>query len=172
MINTIRNILIITTFLVFGLLMAHIIECSNSNHKYNKVLGDKEQIDTISLQDSVKQFIKQMNLNHPDIVYAQAVLESGNFQSDLFKNNHNMFGMKEPLSRNTVALGTKNGYAYYKNWQHSIIDYALYQSTYLMDKGHYRSLSRQSYLERLARIYAADPNYITKLNKIINGQYF
>lgn len=173
MINTIRNILIITTFLVFGLLMANIIECSNSNHKYNKVLGDKEQIDIISLQDSIKQFIKSMNISHADIVYAQAVLETGDFKSDLFSTNHNMFGMKEPLVRNTVALGTKNGYAYYKNWQHSIIDYALYQATYYgTTKTRWETLNRQSYLERLAKTYASDPNYIRKLNRIINDQHF
>lgn len=163
---------IVTSIILLFLIGTIVHNCTNS-YKYKKVLNNnKEQIDSLSLQDSVKQFIKQMNLNHADIVYAQAVLESGNFTSDVFINNHNMFGMKEPLVRNTVALGTRNGYAYYKNWQHSIIDYALYQSTYLMDKGQYRSLSRQAYLERLARIYAADPNYIIKLNKIINGQYF
>lgn len=156
--------------LVFFLMGTIVHNCTES-YKYKKVLNNNtEQIDSLSLQDSVKQFIKQMNLNHPDIVYAQAVLESGNFTSNLFINNHNIFGMKEPLVRNTVALGTRNNYAYYKNWQHSIIDYALYQSTYLVGGRHYRSLSRQSYLEFLARNYASDSNYISKLTKIINEQ--
>lgn len=158
------GVIIVIVSLFLGVLIG-----KNTNYKLNKTINI-EQIDSLSLQDSVKQFIKQMNLNHPDIVYAQAVLESGNFTSNLFINNHNTFGMKEPLVRNTVALGTKNGYAYYKNWEHSIIDYALYQSTYLMDRGHYRSLSRQSYLEFLARNYASDSNYISKLTKIINEQ--
>lgn len=121
----------------------------------------------ILLQDSIKQFIKSMNISHADIVYAQAVLESDNFKSKIFLENNNMFGMKEAMVRNTVALGTKNGFAYYKSPLHSVIDYALYQATYYHDGN--RRVSRQVYLERLAKNYASDPNYIRKLNKIINS---
>lgn len=124
----------------------------------------------IPFTDSVKQFIEFMNLDYPDIVYAQAVLESGHFKSDLFINNGNMFGMKEAMVRNSVALGTKNGYAYYKNWQHSIIDYALYQATYYHTST--RKLTRQEYLEKLARTYAKDPDYIKKLNNIIRSNLY
>lgn len=121
----------------------------------------------IPFTDSVKQFIEFMNLDYPDIVYAQSILESGHFRSDLFINNGNIFGMKEAMVRNSVALGTKNGYAYYKNWQHSIIDYALYQATYYHTST--RKLTRQEYLEKLARSYAKDPDYIKKLNNIISS---
>lgn len=112
--------------------------------------------------DSLKNFINLMNLDHPDIVYAQAKLESGNFKSNIFIKNNNLFGMKNPTIRNNLSIGKKNGYAYYKNWRHSVIDYALYQSTYLNDK------SRNEYLKYIKDNYAKDPNYINKLNNILN----
>lgn len=165
--NFIKVSAILLVFFLVGLIAKN---CTES-YKYKKVLNSTEQVDSLQLQDSIKQFIKSLNISHADIVYAQAVLESGNFTSDIFKSNHNLFGMKEPLVRNTVALGTKNGYAYYKHWEHSIIDYALYQSTYYTtERG--RNISRQQYIEKLVRSYASDPNYINKLNKIIDGQNF
>lgn len=160
---------ILVTLFMIGLVINSCI--NRHNYKYNKVLKETEQIDSLSLQDSVKQFIKSMNMSHADIVYAQARLESANFTSDLYKNNNNIFGMKEPLVRNTVALGTRDGYSYYKSWQHSIIDYALYQATYYTD-GKGRSIHRQAYLEKLAKTYAKDRLYLSKLIKIINEENY
>lgn len=154
-------------FKILGVSLIVLLICSinrncTESYKYRKVLSTPVQIDSLQLQDSVKKFIKSINMSHPDIVYAQAVLESNHFKSDIFKSNNNMFGMKEPMIRNTVAIGTKNGYAYYKNWEHSIIDYALYQATYLSNTS--KGLNKQEYLERLvSSSYAEDPNYIKKL---------
>lgn len=161
--NILYNVVIIVTIIIATFTMC----TTNTTTDKDAVLVDTTE-NTMVVQDSIKQFIKQINLKHADIVYAQAVLESNNFKSELFNNNNNMFGMKEPLVRNTVALGTKNGYAYYKSWQHSIIDYALYQSTYYHDSR--RDYGRQDYLEKLARNYASDPKYISKVLDIVNKE--
>ena len=103
-----------------------------------------------------------MNLDYPDRVYAQAVLESGNFNSKLFRESNNLYGMKVPYSRNNLSIGSKNGYSVYKNWRHSVIDYGLFQSSYLRNK------TRSEYMRYLSNNYAEDPNYVNKLNRIIN----
>lgn len=112
-------------------------------------------------KDSLIEFINKLNLDHKDIVYSQAVLESGNFNSKLFRETNNLFGMKVPSVRNNLSEGSQNGYQVYYSWKHSVLDYALWQSTYMHGK------SRREYLEYLGRNYAEDPEYINKLNKII-----
>lgn len=141
-----------------------LINCSNSIEGSNEITLQ----DTIIISDSIefskkelKKYIKHLNLKHPDIVYAQAVLESGNFNSYIFKNNNNIFGMKEAQVRNNTARGSVNGHAYYSNWRQSVIDYALFQSTYM------RKLNREEYFRYLDRNYARDPNYSKKLKQII-----
>ena len=160
----------ITTIFIYAMLIIAVtvvfnISPSDTENSSEEVKQDTiESVDLI-FKDSVALFIKQMNMQHPDIVLAQAIVESGNFKSNIFIENNNLFGMKEPLSRNTVALGTKNGHAYYKNWQHSVIDYALYQSSYFFNNK--RDYGRNDYLERLSRSYAQDPNYINKIKKVL-----
>ena len=106
--------------------------------------------------------IKEMNFNFPHIVYAQAILESSNFQSKIFKENHNLFGMKQAIIRITKAKGTQYEHAFYKNWIESLDDYALYSSTYLS------SLKTEGdYFNYLSQNYAEDTLYISKLKKII-----
>ena len=112
--------------------------------------------------DKLIGMIKEMNFNYPQIVYAQAILESGNFQSKIFKENHNMFGMKQAVIRITKARGTQYDHAFYKNWIESLDDYALYSSTYLS------SLKTESeYFNYLSQNYAEDTQYVSKLKQII-----
>lgn len=117
------------------------------------------------LSSRVKIAIVNLNIKHSDIVYAQAVLESRFFTSKLFINNNNMFGMKLARVRPTTAIDAdENGYAIYNSWKECLIDYALYQSSYL------RGLSHDEYMKKLASSYAEDKDYINKLTRIINNQ--
>ena len=112
----------------------------------------------LSFPDSVKLQIELLNIAHPDIVYKQAVIESGNFNSDIFLKFNNMFGMKRAYKRPNVQIGyIKNDYAIYENWQMSIVDYAIWQAW----SG--RGLNRDGYLDLLGRVYATDSMYINKL---------
>lgn len=119
------------------------------------------QIDTLSLKDSVYILIKDLNIKHPEIVLAQAQLESS-FNSKLYRTNWNLFGMKQAKQRPNTALGTKNNHAYYENWQMSVVDYALYQSSYMRD-----CKTEESYYAKLHNNYAKDPSYISKLKVIV-----
>ena len=42
--------------------------------------------------------IKNSNIDHPDIAYAQAILESGNLKSRLVKTNNNLFAIFKIVS--------------------------------------------------------------------------
>ena len=111
-------------------------------------------------KENMIKLIIDLNIAHPDIVIAQAIIESGNFKSNIFKENNNLFGMKMPEYRKTTAIGTNRGHAVYRNWRESVIDYALWQGKRA------RYTTTNQYLRRL-RSYAADPNYITKIKKRI-----
>ena len=115
-------------------------------------------VPAISFADSVKLLIQQTNIAHPDIVYRQAVLESGNFTSAIFRENNNLFGMRRAYRRPHTQTGENRGYAVYGSWQMSVADYALWQAWSA------KRLDRQAYIQLLGRIYAEDSEYINNLN--------
>jgi uncharacterized FlgJ-related protein len=114
-------------------------------------------------RDKLKNYLEQLNVKYPDIVMAQAELESGGFTSKLFRENNNMFGMKISTSRPTTQNGEQNGYAYYNTWRESVLDYAMYSATYLN-----KIKSKPEYLQYLGEHYAEDSCYVKKINNAIN----
>lgn len=111
-------------------------------------------------EDELMNLLQEYNIQHKDIVLAQAILESSHFKSDLFVKQNNMFGMLDPLTRPTTSIGDKK-FASYNTIEEGIIDYALWQSCYA------RNLTREEYFNKLARVYAEDKNYVKKLKDII-----
>lgn len=109
----------------------------------------------------VLDFMQQVGMEHPHIVLAQMKIESGNYTSKLALGNNNYFGMKQPRKRATTSIGDKNGYASYKSWVHSVLDYALWQKEYA------RSLTEVEYLDSLTT-YAEDSSYRSKVEQIAN----
>lgn len=103
--------------------------------------------------------ILRLRLEHPKIVLAQAILESAHFESKLYQENHNLFGMTVAGSRPTTALN-KSGYALYSNWYDSLIDYSFWQIKYAS------KLSEEEYYQLLSEIYASDKNYVLKIKQI------
>lgn len=113
--------------------------------------------------ESVLTLLDALNVEHPHIVFAQMRLESGNFKSDLAKNNNNFFGMKYPRQRATAAQGADRGYAYYRSWSYSILDYAIWQRIYAS------GLTEDEYLEMLSEKYAEDKAYVRKVKSIADS---
>jgi uncharacterized FlgJ-related protein len=110
--------------------------------------------------------INEKNIKFPEVVFAQAVLESGHFKAPIFIHKNNLFGMKVPKKRETTAInkGTK-GYAKYNTWECSVDDYLLWQEFTLKNKN---QLTKSQYLELLGRIYAKDVNYISSLKRVMS----
>lgn len=98
--------------------------------------------------------IEEVGLSNQLFVLAQAVLETGNFTSNVCKNYHNLFGLYD--SRN-------NDYYRFARWEDSVIGYQKYiQYRY---KG-------GNYLQFLRRIgYAEDPRYTSKVAEIATQLY-
>jgi hypothetical protein len=117
--------------------------------------------------EKLRAYLLELNIRFPHIVYAQARLESGNFGSAIFKENHNLFGMKVATRRPTTNKGEENGHAYYESWKESVVDYAFYQAQYLSD-----IKTETEYLEYLKASYAESPVYMEKLIQLISEKDF
>lgn len=124
-----------------------------------------EEADTLSTTaDSVFTYIFLMRLEHPDIVMAQCIEESGNFSSPLFLHGHNCTGMRVPAQRPTLALGMLYNHARFRSWKDCIADYAIWQSIYA------RGLSKDDYFAYLDRVYAEKKGYSDRLKNIIKSR--
>lgn len=122
-------------------------------------------------EDLLKKCLEFEGVLYQDIVILQSRLETGYFTSDIFINANNLFGMRYPIHRPTVATGTYKEHAQYAHWTDSVIDYALWQKYYL-SRG-YRlenEIDSDFYLLFLNCIpYAEDPRYISKLVTLSRG---
>jgi hypothetical protein len=99
-------------------------------------------------------------------ITAQSAHETGNFSSNIFKNNYNAFGIK--YAGQATALGEKNGYAYYNNLEESVRDYKRLYKSYgiiLVDtiEGFIIILKNKGYFEAPIENYLAGVKHFLKL---------
>ena len=93
------------------------------------------------------------NIQHSDVVVSQAILETGNFKSDLCLNQNNLFGLYN---------SRRDEFFSFDHWTKSVKAYR--------DKIQYRYYSGD-YYEWLQEIgYAEDTCYVSKL-KLIKEKY-
>lgn len=116
-------------------------------------------------QEALVEELKRLNVRFPHIVLAQSILETGYWESRIYQENHNLFGMKQARARATTAKGTQLGHAYYDTWKESVTDYALYQAAYLN-----KIRKEKQYLKYLDKNYAEATNYDKKLEAIIEKE--
>jgi hypothetical protein len=105
--------------------------------------------------------IDKYSFKYPDIIKAQALIESGHFKAPVFKQNNNMFGMREAMVRITTAKGSNLNHAYFANWQDCVTDRALYEAQYLS------KLTREQYLSYLDQTYAEGKGYSKLIKEVI-----
>jgi uncharacterized FlgJ-related protein len=113
-------------------------------------------------EDKLVELLKELNVKFPHIVMAQSMIETGKWKSNIFKENHNLFGMKEAKQRVTTAGGTQNNHAFYESWRESVYDYAFYQCRYLSE-----IKTESQYFQYLSNSYAEDKRYVEVLKKTI-----
>lgn len=105
-----------------------------------------------SPQEGLMEALKYYEVKHPQIVYAQAVLETGHFKSELCLNGNNLFGLYN---------SRKHEYYTFDHWTESVVAYLNYvQYRYKPPNDYYRFLSDIGYAE--------DPDYINKLKVIVS----
>jgi Mannosyl-glycoprotein endo-beta-N-acetylglucosaminidase len=105
--------------------------------------------------------IKCHGFKYPDLILAQAELESGHFKSAVFKENNNLFGMRQPKKRYTLCSGSNLNHALYDNWKMSVEDRMIYEALYL------HNMSRTQYKRYLDKTYATGKHYSLVLEKLI-----
>ena len=116
-------------------------------------------------EDKFISMLDEINLPYPHITLAQAKLETVNFTSKIFNENHNSFGQKEAKVRINLARGTQYGHAYYNSWEESILDYAFWYSTYAS-----KCKSEEEFYQLLDKVYAEDELYSKKLKNIVEEE--
>lgn len=117
----------------------------------------------------------------PNVVFAQAEIESAFLKAGSSPKTRNLFGMRYPSTRKTTAIGlylqgkdsiiygtraelrpylSRPTYAVYANWVDAVEDYKLWQD--------YSFKTKEKYLEFLQRVYATEPTYAATLKKMVN----
>ena len=137
------------------------MKLTNLSHIEKELLVVDLQRDDFT-EEKLADLLKKLKIKYPEIVLAQARLETGGYKSRIFRENHTLFGMKEAVRRINTAQGTQYNHAYYEHWRESVYDYAFYQCRYM---GQVRS--REEYFNLLSQSYAEDPVYVTKLKNEI-----
>jgi hypothetical protein len=125
----VKTIKIISYFVIAGLVFSAIGFTTGKVSKEEKIPVVIELKEEFS-KELLFSFIKQCNIKFPEIVLKQAILESGNFTSHIFRENNNLFGMKVSSSRPTTHRGEHLNHAYYSSWEESVLDYALWQASF------------------------------------------
>lgn len=130
-----------------------------------------ENIEILQTPELTKQnvikFIKQLPLQHADILYQKIILETGHLTSQLATNYNNLTGMRVVKKRITTQSGIAiKGYGKYDDWRDSILDYLLWQQSVVKKK-----LSKSEYYDFTAKIYSVRKNEYVKTLKQIRLPY-
>jgi uncharacterized FlgJ-related protein len=91
-------------------------------------------------------------------LYAQAKHETADFKSEVFIENKNLFGMRQPKIRKNRAIGSNKLHAVFPSHNASIIDYFLRQKYFKIP-----NTNNDLYMvNTLNSNYAEDKNYLSK----------
>ena len=117
--------------------------------KGNKRTSPKSELPELTIPNLYAEII-QNGIQHPKIVLAQAILETGWFTSPVCRNKHNLFGLTNPRT---------GKYFEFDHWTESVRAY--YTKVQYKYKG-------GNYLLWLKNIgYAEDPRYVRSLSRIL-----
>lgn len=129
---------------------------------YQEEHKEPEKVDVLRLEqpefllsekpdDDLMAVLEYYNVKHKNIVYAQAILETGHFRSKVCREYNNLFGLYDSRSKD---------YYRFNHWSESVVAYLNYIQ--------YRYKPPDDYYEFLEEIgYAEDPQYIAKLKDIV-----
>lgn len=102
--------------------------------------------------DYLMEALEYYKVQYKDIVYAQAILETGHFKSRVCKEYNNLFGLYD---------SSQGDYYRFDHWSDSIVAYLSYiQSKYKPPNDYYQFLIEIGYAE--------DPDYVSKVKQIAN----
>jgi hypothetical protein len=114
-------------------------------------------------EKALVSLMEELKIKYPEIALSQARLETGNFTSAIFKENHNLFGMKMAEIRPTSAIGINRGHALYTDWKQSVIDYALFQS-FIISK--LKTVNKDTYRAHIQKYYSETSDYLVRMDRV------
>lgn len=146
---------ILMLFLIGGLYGLYYIDYQEEHREPEKVdvlgLEQPEFLLSEKPDDDLMAVLEYYNVKHKNIVYAQAILETGHFRSKVCREYNNLFGLYNSRSKD---------YYKFNHWSESVVAYLNYiQYRYKPPNDYYK------FLEEIG--YAEDPQYITKLKNIV-----
>jgi len=166
-----RKLILLLLSQVFIVVIAFMLGGNQNKEEVIRTLTPEEKLiiirehpDTFH-QDTLVHMLKELNVKYPHIVLAQSIIETGHWTSTIFRENNNLFGMKEARSRIHTAIKTERNHAYYETWRESVYDYAFYQCRYLSKLD-----SEAEYFQYLAQNYAEAPDYVSSLKRVIQNE--
>ena len=118
------------------------------------IINEQPKFFSQTPKEGLEEALSYYSLEHKDIVYAQAVLETGHFKSKVCLNYNNLFGLYD--SRN-------KDYYKFNHWTESIIAYKeLIQKKYQPPNNYY------AFLEEIN--YAEEKSYTRLLKEIVKNR--
>ena len=131
------------------------VKKANISPKKVEVLNDK----------NLYREILNQGILYPDIAFSQALLESNHFKSHLARRNKNLFGMVVSERRDNVSIGRRSGYAVYKNWIASVVDYKIWQDNIPSSA----KVSKASYYKYVQKKYSHTKSYCKMVKGIVKS---
>lgn len=148
--------------LVFGIILGAVIQmnASNPEPQPEEII---EQCDTVSIKleqpefflentprpELVRQACEYYNIQYPEIVTAQSILETGHYKSKVCLQYNNLFGLYNSKKRD---------YYSFNHWTESVKAY------YDLVQYRYKEGDYYAWLSKIG--YAEDPNYIAKVKSV------
>lgn len=146
-IYTIFYLILILFYFILGLLSwVLIIPKKNTKLKHKTIIVHKKPPDNLNDSNIIRE-LKNQDIKYPEIVLAQAKLETGNYTSNVCLKYNNLFGLRK-----------NNKYYKFKHWTQSISAYKRYIQYRYTGGNYYKFLIRIKYAE--------DDLYIEKLKNI------
>lgn len=156
------------------MIVAVIVFCMKTLQSYVSV---EEKMAVKRIANSHLEYMESIGIQCPEVVVAQLCLETRYLTSRIYKENHNLFGMKES-SKDTFCIGTQHGHALYPSDAHSLLAYRDWQRRRFPNR---KFESNEEYIYALGHLfkrhdgswarYAEDLDYEKKIKKIINILY-
>lgn len=116
------------------------------------IINEQPKFFSQTPQEGLEEALSYYGLEHKDIVYAQAILETGHFKSKVCLKYNNLFGLYNSKEKR---------YCKFKHWTESVIAYKEWiQKKYQPLNNYY------TFLEDIN--YAEDESYTRLLKEIVN----
>ena len=163
--NIIKKVLLSPPFILLFIVVASALIGAHIHHIIEKYETEPEELNEeeivsvkwrqdhfkLSEENLYNELVAQ-GVDFPEIVTAQAILETGHFKSYACLQQNNLFGLRD----------NKGTYMSFPHWTDAVATYKKYIQRY----NHPVPEDYYAYLQELG--YAEDPQYIDKLKQIVN----